>query len=125
MSTTYFQVDLQVDEFHQKLKFIRGWKKKVKVIFFENKEGKERYRKTIPIDLDRSRIAKNEATYPGNFKSTPSARFEKDNLPTEVKTKRKLTKLVKVAHSFTFMLKLHKKFEVSAYGVCRREVKKY
>lgn len=97
----------------------------MKVIFFENKEGKERYRKTRPIDLDRSRIAKNDATYPGNFKSTPSARFEKDNLPTEVKTKRKLTKLVKVAHSFTFMLKLHKKFEVSAYGVCRREVKKY
>ena len=27
-----------------------------------------------------------------------------------------------VAHSFTFVLKLHKK---SAYGVCRREVKKY
>lgn len=24
VSTTYFQVDLQVDEFHQKLKFIRG-----------------------------------------------------------------------------------------------------
>ena len=49
----------------------------MKVIFFENKEGKELYRKTTPIDLDRSRIAKNDATYPGSFKRSPSARFEK------------------------------------------------
>ena len=100
-------------------------KKKVKVIFFENKEGKERYRKTTPIDLDRSRLAKNDATYPGNFKRTPSARVWKDNLTTEVKTKRKRTKLVRVAHSFKFMLKLRRKSKVSAYGICRREVKKY
>lgn len=60
-----------------KIKVHQGMKKKVKVIFFENKEGKERYRKTTPIDLHHSRLAKNDATYPGNFKRTPSARFEK------------------------------------------------
>ena len=100
-------------------------KKKVKVIFFENKEGKERYRKTTPIDLDRSRLAKNDATYPGNFKRTPSARFEKIIWQPKSKQRENGQNWSGWLTVSRLCSNYIKKSEVSAYGICRREVKKY
>ena len=124
MTTTYFQVDLQVDEFHQKLKFIREWKKKWKYFFSKTKKAKNDTEKYAYRSWSQ-RIAKNDAIYPGNFKRTPSARFEKIICQPKSKQRGKGQNWSGWLTVSRLCSNYIKKFEVSAYGVCQTEVKKY